>query len=271
MPDGPVVLFGGGTLGAAVARLASSAGRPVVVASRTPRGHPGWWRRWRAGEAEHLAWLPPRATVIVALGPGPRESAEPAWGRGLAALLGRLLTYRPARVLVCGPARGDEPSIATFEGTVRAQPVDALRLPPLFGVGDGPVASAAAALRAQKPISVGELPAVRWLCADDAARVALTLEAGVGEVEVSGPQPLRPAEVAALLVARFGGRCRAPLWGTGIAAAPAARLVAWSSLPDQWSERWGERTALDAWVERLPGPRRRPGALATGPDSAATG
>ncbi len=168
-------------------------------------------------------------------------------------------------MVVCGPAAGDDPSIAGFEGATCGLPVDILRLPPLFGSGDGPVAAASTTLRGGGVVTVGELPRVRWLCARDAARVALSMEAGAGTVAVSGEEALSPGEMTDRLAQRFGGRRRAPLWGTGVGAEQAARLRAWATLPDLWHEQWGQRTTFAAWVERLPGPRRRHGPSA--PDS----
>ena len=94
-PD--LVVFGGGRLGAAVARHA--VGSRVVVASRTPRPHAGLWRAWEPGRAPGVPVS--GARVVFALG-GP--DAVTLWERDLARLVEDAWRDGAASVAVCGPA-----------------------------------------------------------------------------------------------------------------------------------------------------------------------
>lgn len=74
-----LVVFGGGVLGGAVARVAMAGGAAVTVASRTRREHAGWWRPFTLTEKVVFpSWIPRGAQVVVALGPRPGEGPAAA-------------------------------------------------------------------------------------------------------------------------------------------------------------------------------------------------
>lgn len=258
----PLVIFGGGALGAAVARLAASRGTPVTVASRTPGDHPGWWLHHRAGSPAPLGWLPPRASVVVAISPTGREPAAETWGAPLAEWLPRLRALKPPSVVVAGPAGLGGGGIEAFDRTSRVARelgFSVVRLPALLATERGWAGSLAAELRRGVAARVSAaLPDTRALAAEDAARVVLALGGEPEDVTVTGPTRLRAADVIAALGARYGVAPRARLFGTGLGAEVRARLAAQADLPDSWDEpRFGPRASLAVWVDRQPGPRRK--------------
>jgi hypothetical protein len=114
------------------------------------------------------------------------------------------------------------------------------------------------ALRGGETVRAPDLPPVRVLCADDAAKVAILLRGTAAEVEISGDERWSLWSGIDLLQRRFGGERRSPLWGKRPPAALRQRIDAWRTLGNHWDEiRFGPRTSLVEWVERLPGPRRR--------------
>ncbi len=250
----PLVVFGGGLLALAVARAAAARGQAVTVASPSPRVVSGWWRQFPAA-GDTLAWVPGGADVVVAVGPSRAVPLDRAWGEGLTALLSRL--DRAGRVTLAGPLPGREPSIEVFDRALARWGGPCLRVAPVLGQGDTSVGQWVTTLRSGGVVRVGEAPAVRWLAADDAARVVLG-DLPPGEHLATGCELWTPGEVAERLSSRFGGRRARPLLGVGLPRDAKARLVAWAGHPDQWDEaRWGPRTSLASWIERLPGPRRR--------------
>ncbi|GDX78906.1 hypothetical protein LBMAG42_07170 [Deltaproteobacteria bacterium] len=258
----PLVVFGGGTLGAAVARLAASRGAAVTVASRTAREHAGWWRHHAIGGPEPLGWVPAEAGVVVAIGPGDHERGASVWGPALAGWLPRLRTLRPAAIVLVGPAGLGGGGLNEFEQSARvARSLGAavVRVPALLAAGSGWAGSLAAGLRSGvRPRVSTALPEARALVVEDAARAVLAELGGEADVTVSGPQRLSAAAVVAALSARYGQEVRGRLLGSGLSRDTLSRLDAQASIEDLWEEaRYGARTSLASWVERLPGPRRR--------------
>ncbi|MSQ02047.1 MAG: hypothetical protein EXR71_09175 [Myxococcales bacterium] len=260
----PLVVFGGGALGGAVARLAASRGASVTVASRHPGEHVGWWRRVRVGGEASLGWLPAQADVVIAVGPGAGERAAETWGPAFAAWLARLRSLRPARVVLAGPAGLVGGGIEHFDRCARAvrqQGVAVVRLPALLATERGWAGELAAALRrGQAPRLSARLPGARALVVEDAARAVLAELAGHADVMLSGPAPVTAEEVIRALEVRYGASTRPRLFGTGVAREVRERLRAQEHLDDSWDDaRYGPRTTLATWVERQPGPRRRRG------------
>lgn len=258
----PLVVFGGGTLGAAVARLGASRGAAVTVASRTPREHAGWWRHHAIGGPEPLGWVPSEACVVVAIGPGDDERGALVWGPALAAWLPRLRTLRPSAIVVVGPAGLGDGGLNEFEQSARvARSLGAavVRLPALLASGSGWAGTLAAGLRGGvRPRVSTALPAARALVVEDAARAVLAELGEERDVTVTGAERLTAAEVVAALCARYGQEVRGRLLGAGVSRDTRQRLEAQAGLEDRWDEgRYGVRTSLAAWVDRLPGPRRR--------------
>ncbi|MBM4368291.1 MAG: hypothetical protein FJ102_18910 [Deltaproteobacteria bacterium] len=250
----PLVVFGGGLLALAVARAGAARGQAVTLASPQPRVVSGWWRQY-PGPRDTLAWMPAGAEAIVAVGPSRSVPVDRAWGEGLSALMSRL--DHADRVVLAGPLPGREPSIEIFERVLERWPGPCLRVAPLFGQGDTGAGQWASTLRAGGTVRLGEAPAVRWLAADDAARAILG-DLSPGEHLATGGELWTPGDLVDRLVVRFGGRRARPLIGAGLPRDGLARLRAWAGHPDRWDEaRWGPRTSLAAWIERLPGPRRR--------------
>ena len=254
----PVVVFGGGGLGSAVARLAAARGAPVTVASRHAAEHVGWWRHTVVGGDAPLGWLPARAEVIVAIGPGPRELEAETWSPAVVKWLGRLRALRPAGVVLAGPA-GAGPAFAACAAEVLRGGGAVVRVPPLLAAGTGWAGTIAAELRSGTSPRVGTgIPDSRALAADDAARVVLAEVVGSREVVVTGPAKLPAAAVVAAISARYAVPVRTRLFGTGLPREALLRLQREVSLTDRWDEeRYGPRLSLAAWVDRLPGPRRR--------------
>lgn len=248
-----LVVFGGGLLGAAVARVATAAGARVTVASRTPRAHAGMWRAVRVVKGTPFpAWIPRDARVVVALAPGPGERPESAWGPDTEKLV-RALARGGRPVVVSGPL-APAPAFDTLAG----DDVTVVRFAPLFGVGDR---STAPLVRALRDRGAGQTPrrppTVPLLWADDAARALLALDGG--RHRFAGPERIDATALSAALVARYGGEVTPSAWGrAGWDADALALAAATPDDADPWDDtRFGPRTTLLAWAERLPGPRRR--------------
>ncbi len=262
LSDRPLVVFGGGALGGAVARLGASRGASVTVASRTTRETVGWWRRYVIGGATPLGWVPAEAAVVVAIGPGANEVGAGSWGPSLASWLPRLRTLRPAAIVLVGPAGLGEGGLNEFEQSARvARSVGAsvVRLPALLAAGSGWAGSLAAGMRGGvRPRVSTALPEARALVVEDAARAVLAELGGERDVVVTGEARVSAAAVVAALTARYGQEVRGRLLGTGLSRDTVRRLSAQAGLEDHWDEaRYGARTSMETWVERLPGPRRR--------------
>jgi nucleoside-diphosphate-sugar epimerase len=262
--SGPIVVFGGGALGSAVARLAASRGEAITVASRNPGEHPGWWRRHEVGGDQPLGWLPAHARVVVAVSPGGGDAPEWTWGERLAGWLRRLVGMRPEAILLAGPAGSGTPGLAAFEGTARSARsagVGVLRLPALLAMDRHWAGTIAAELRMGRRARVSvALPETRALAADDAARAALHLLDHPGDELLTGAALLRPGDVLAALAARYGIEPVSSVFARRPDRATLARLTAQRELPDRWDDvRFGPRLSLSTWAERLPGPRRRRG------------
>ncbi len=260
----PLVVFGGGALGGAVARLGASRGASVTVASRHPGEHVGWWRRVQVGGDAPLGWLPPQADVVIAVSPGAKERAAETWGPGFAAWLVRLRSLRPSGVVLAGPAGLVGGGIETFDRCARAlrqEGVAVVRMPALLATERGWAGELAAGLRrGQSPRVSSRLPAARVLVVEDAARAVLTELAGEADVTVTGPASHTAEEVIRGLELRYGSSTRPRLFGIGVAREVRERLAAQEHLDDSWDEaRYGPRTTLATWLERQPGPRRRRG------------
>lgn len=261
-PAAPLVVFGGGALGGAVARLGALRGLPVTVASRNPGDHPGWWLHHRVGSAAPLGWLPPRAQVVLAVGPVGNEPAAAVWGAPLAEWLPRLRALRPTAVVVAGPAGLAGGGIEAFDRTARVAHdcgFAVVRLPALLATERGWAGALAGELRRGVAARVSTaLPDARALTAEDAARAVLAEVGSHADVTLTGPARVRAADVVDALAARYELRPRARLFGTGLAAEVRARLSAQSELPDAWDEaRYGPRADLATWADRQPGPRRK--------------
>lgn len=257
-PAEPVVVFGGGALGSAVARLAAARGAAVTVASRHPREHVGWWREALVGSEAPLGWLPARANVVLAIGPGTHELEREIWSPAVARWIVRLRALRPKTLVLAGPA-GVGPAFApSAEEALRSGGV-VVRLPVLLAGGAGWAGALAESLRAgEHPRVSVALPPARPLAVEDAARVILAEAGQLGEVTVTGPEELTAAAVVAALCERYGSTTRSRLLGTGLHRETLARLQRAAALPEAWDEaRYGARLTLRTWVDRLPGPRRR--------------
>lgn len=242
MSEPPVLVLGGGLLGAAIARQVA-AQQPVVVCSRTPRPHPGLWRR-----LDDTVEFSSGQKVFVALGPSPAENGLVLWGELLPRLLDRL-DRAGSKVQICGPVGGGEPGIDLFVRVTAGRPV--LRLPLLFGKEDAVIWPMLRRLREGEVVRVRRgLPSVAPLWVEDAARAAI---AGV-QGSLRGPDRWEVAEILDLLVLRYGGS-----WSTRLLALRTAaerRAEAQVQGEDSWLEQLGERLSLESWLDRLPGPRR---------------
>ncbi len=259
----PFIVFGGGALGAAVARLATSGGASVTVASPSAREHAGWWRGYRIGGTSRLDWVPEGADVVIAVGPGAGEVGSTTWGPAFAGWLSELAGQRPRAVLLAGPAGVGGGGLDAFEQSSRTAlglGAAVVRFPALLALGSGWVGSLAASLRSgQRPRVSTALPSARALVADDAARVVLAELGGGRDVVATGSSAVSAASLVAALSRRYGHQVRGRLFGTGLSRDVIARLAAQEALDDRWDEdRYGTRLSMDTWVERLPGPRRRP-------------
>jgi NAD(P)-dependent dehydrogenase (short-subunit alcohol dehydrogenase family) len=130
-----VLVVGGGLLGGAIARLASSEGARVVVTSRTPRSHAGLWRRL---EPERPLGAK-GARVFFALGPRPRENAE-VWSAVLPKLVAAAWREGATRVTVCGPAGTGDAGVDAFARGLGqlggASRTGVVRFGPLYGAED---------------------------------------------------------------------------------------------------------------------------------------
>ncbi len=264
MSGRPLVVFGGGALGGAVARLAASRGTSVTVASRQPGEHVGWWRRVCVGGDAPLGWLPTQADVVIAVGPGAGEHAAETWGPAFSAWCGRLRSLRPAGVVIAGPAGLVGGGIDAFDRAARVlrhEGVAVVRVPALLATERGWAGELAAGLRRGLcPRVSPRLPAARALVVEDAARVVLSELGAESDVIVTGPALVTAEEVIRALEVRYGSSTRPRLFGTGVPREVQARLRAQEQLEDAWDDtRYGARTTLATWVERQPGPRRRRG------------
>ena len=246
-----VVVFGGGALGGAIARLAATEGNRVVVASREPRPHPGLWRRLDLDGRGRL--VEPGARVFIALGPGPKDDPVALNGRVIPEAVARAWREGAESVTIC--VAGGSPPLPSGASGHRAT---VLHLAPLLATDDrcvGPL------VRVTRAGGVARLPrdltAVWPLAVEDAARAASRL-AGSGTAKVvSGRDRATLADVATALIARYGGRIGAA-WFGGLDAPRRAALAAAAELPDEWDDTaLGTRMTIAEWVERLPGPRRR--------------
>ncbi|MDP2308374.1 MAG: hypothetical protein Q8P18_20315 [Pseudomonadota bacterium] len=257
-PPGPLIVFGGGHLGGAVARYGAASGRSVMVASPTPRPHSGLWRRWAAGEPVGLRLE--GATVCIALSPRTSREAPEVWGQVVGRLAASAWRDGAAAVTVCGPAGQGEPGLDAFERglqDLRAAPrTTVLRFGPLFGVEDGCVWPIVSAIRQSGVARLPRGAPASWpLLLEDAARAALTLTDAGGEHVLRGAEQLRMEDIGNVVTARFGGRWAWRWWG---GLAHAARLRAWSEIGDSWSDaELGPRQSLATWVGKLPGLRRK--------------
>lgn len=252
------VIFGGGALGSAVARLANSRGEGVVVASRNAGSHPGWWRRCELGQDNRLAWIPRGSHLVIAVGPAWNESSDVCLAA--ARLLPRLKRESPASIVVALPAGGVGETVAAGALATAGRDVGAslVGVGPLYGIGDAYLSRQVMALRGGGNVKVPKTVATRVLCADDAARAVVSARSTREELVVTGGERITAANATSALVARFGGTARPPLFGDGLPRPIRERLAGWADLPDQWDEsRFGPRVSLAEWISRLPGPRRR--------------
>jgi hypothetical protein len=257
-PPGPLVVFGGGHLGGAIARHGAASGRSVLVASPTPRTHGGLWRRWSAGDPERIRLE--GATVCLALSPRTDREAPEVWAQVVPRLASAAWRQGAAAVTVCGPAGRGIASLDAFErglDELRATPrTTVVRFGPLFGVDDGCVWPLVSALRQSGVARLPRGAPPSWpLLLDDAARAALTLTGAGGVHVLRGPEQLRMEDIGNVVTGRFGGRWVWRWWG-GLAHAP--RLHVWADMDDSWSDaRLGPRQTLATWVGKLPGLRRK--------------
>jgi hypothetical protein len=243
----PLFVFGGGRLGAALARVSRT---PTRVFSPTPRPHAGLWLRWTATDR-----LPEvdGAHVCLALAPRGAADAGPLYREVVPDLVRDAWRLGAARVTVCGPAGRGDPVADAFA----PQRIDArsaiLRLGALFGVDDRCLWPLVVALREKGTARLPRgVPATRWLWLEDAARAALRV--GPGVHTLLGHEAMDLDAIGDRLVARFGGACSRTLFGDA-ACAPALRSLAGE--PDDWeSLELGERLSVGVWVAKLPGLRR---------------
>ncbi len=254
----PLVVFGGGHLGGAVARHDASAGRSVIIASPTPRTHPGLWRHWSA--AEPLRLKLEGATVCIALSPRhPREAVE-LWGHAVPRLAGEAWRDGAASVTVCGPAGRGEPGLDAFERGVadlRGMPrTTVVRFGPLVGADDACVWPIISAIRQRGLARLPRGAPPSWpLLLEDAARAVLALTDAGGEHVLRGPERLGLDDIGNIVTARFGGQWTWRWWG---GLAQPKRLRIWSEMDDTWNDdRLGARQTLSTWVGKLPGLRRK--------------
>ncbi len=267
-PARPLVVFGGGALGGAVARLAAGRGVPVIVASRRMGDHPGWWRPTDVGSTEPVQWLPSKADVVVAISPGPREAPERAWGARLSEWLDRLQGLRPASVLLAGPAGEGDGGLDTFcETAWRAGQagIAVLRFPALLAMDHHWAGGIAATLRSGRAARVSSsLPTARALAADDAARAVLACLGSNDDLLLTGPDRVEPEAVLEALAERFGIEPKTSIFAARLDRNTRARLDAQARFADRWDDaRFGARLSVQEWAARLPGPRRRRGTFPT--------
>lgn len=254
------VIFGGGALGSAVARLAHSRGEGVVVASRNAGSHPGWWRRCELGHDSRVAWVPRGSHLVMAVGPASNE--PPDVYLAAARLLSRLMREAPASIVVALPAGavGETAPAGALATAARGVGASVVSLGPLYGVGDAYLSRQVMVLRGGGSVKVPKTGVIRLLCADDAARAVVSARANREELVVTGGDQITAANATALLIQRFGGTARTAILGDGLHRSIRERLAGWADLPDRWDEtRFGPRVSLAQWISRLPGPRRRVG------------
>ncbi len=246
------VIFGGGVLGGAIARVAADGGARVRVYSRTSRTHAGLWCRYDAGGV-----LPGvgGAAVFVALAPGPADVSAALWGTVVPELVRAAWLGGARAVTACVPAAGGSVEPPTLQRMGRTT---VLGYGPLVSGEDGCVGPWVRALREERVARVPRgLPELWPLAVEDGARAAWRLS-GSGEIRtLRGVERLTVPEFAALLVARFGGRWT-ERWVGGIDGEHRRLLALQRHLDDQWDDvRMGPRTPIARWVDRLAGPRRR--------------
>lgn len=257
-PPGPLVVFGGGHLGSAVARQGAASGRSVLVASPTPRTHSGLWQRWTS---DLPVRVPMRgATVVIALSPRTQRDAPAVWGHVVPQLAASAWREGAMAVTVCGPAGQGEPGLDAFQRGVdelRTAPrTTIVRFGPLFGVEDNCVWPIISDIRQSGVARLPRGAPATWpLFLEDAARATLKLTGAGGEFVLHGPEQLGMDDIGTVIVRRFGGRWAWRWWG---GPAHPARLRAWSEVRDTWSDsRLGPRQTLATWVGKLPGLRRK--------------
>jgi len=254
----PLVVLGGGRLGAAVARQGAGAGRAVLVASPTPRPHAGLWRRWTAGEPLRMPLE--GSAVCVALSPRSARDAAELWGQTVPRLALQAWREGAATVTVCGPAGSGEVGLDAFAGgleALRAAPrTTVVRFGPLFGVDDDCVWPIVTAVRQSGVARLPRGAPLSWpLLLEDAGRAVTALLGAGGEHVLRGPQRLRTEDIGDAVIARFGGSWTWRWWGR---ASQPERLLAWSDMTDSWDDdRLGARLPLATWIGKLPGLRRR--------------
>ncbi len=230
----PVVVIGGGRLGAAVARRAASEGRGVVVASRNPRPHAGLWRRW---DAEHPDSLPVVGARVVLTVP-PCANRE--------TLVRTFWTDGAADVVVCTAAG------VQVERTPHSA-ASTLTFGALVGQDDGCLWPMITAVRAAAVVKLPRgYPRFAPLLLEDAARAALLVGQGVTRT-LPGPDTMTLEALAQAVIDRFGGRYAWRWWSGDVRYA-----AAWEGLGDEWEPAWGPRTTIPTWIDRLPGLRVRP-------------
>jgi hypothetical protein len=246
------IVVGGGLLGGAVAHVAADGGARVVVLSRSPRPHPGLWRRFDARTGDLRA---AGAAVFVCLSPGPRDEPEEVWGDLTLDVVRRAWTGGAKAVTACVPAGFTKISPATLQ---RPGNTTVLSYGPLVSADAGCVAPWVKALReghvARVPRKVPDL----WpLVVEDGARAAWRLTGAGGARVLRGRDLVPMKELARLLADRFAGRW-GERWVGGLDRPRRDLLRAQLTLPDDWEDtRLGPRTPFATWVDRLAGPRRR--------------
>ncbi|MDP2316153.1 MAG: hypothetical protein Q8P41_24865, partial [Pseudomonadota bacterium] len=254
----PLVVFGGGHLGGAVARHAAATGSSVIVASPTPRAHPALWRRWSAGDTLRIPMED--ATVCIALSPRVNRDAPELWGHTVARLAASAWRQGATAVTVCGPAGQGEPGLDAFERgmqELRAAPrTTVVRFGPLYGTDDACIWPIVSAIRQSGVARLPRGTPPSWpLLLDDAARAVMALVGAPGEHVLRGPERLGMNDIGDAITRRFGGRWAWRWWG---GPPQPARLKIWAEMADSWDDaRMGPRQTIATWVGKLPGLRRK--------------
>jgi len=242
------LILGGGVLGSAIAWVAADGGARVTVYSRTPRALPALWRRYDDGP------LPARgASVFLAV--APVDDPDTHWSRTVPELANAAWTAGARAVTVCVPAGDLRLDPADLR---RGGPAGLLRVAPLLAVDEGCAAPWIRALRSNHAARIPHgLPAVWPLVAEDAARAAWRLQASGETHSLRGTERMDAAELAGLFAERFGGRWT-ERWFGGIERWRRDLLAAATTMDDTWDDaRFGPRTPVRVWVDRLAGRRPR--------------
>jgi uncharacterized protein YbjT (DUF2867 family) len=250
-----VLVLGGGLLGAAVARRVAAEGASVVVASRSPRAHPGLWRRVDLAGVPPSGLFVPGARVVWAVAV-PDHDTQIA-GSVLPRMVEHALRMGVAGVTVCVPGGAGTPAAGALARACDSLPdarVRVVRLAPLFGTDDRFVWPLVHALRDRGVARVPRgMPACWPLWVEDAARAVLRAPDGISTLR--GPQRLEADEVGRAVADALEGRWGWRLFG-GRDGAPL--LAGQRELPDDWDDaRFEARTTLGGWLARLPVVRRR--------------